>query len=76
MTDPVAEASKLALALEPEDRARLAETLLASLRGDVDPDIEAAWDEEIRRRVAEIDAGTAEMVSGEEAFARARRALR
>ena len=29
-------------------------------------DIEAAWSEEIKRRVAEIDAGTIELISWEE----------
>lgn len=31
-----------------------------------DPDVEAAWSEEIRRRLAEIDAGTVELIPWEE----------
>lgn len=47
-----------ALRLEPEARAELASELLASLDGPADPDAEAAWDAEIERRVAAIEAGT------------------
>lgn len=47
-----------ALRLEPDARAEVAAELLASLDGPVDPDAEAAWDAEIDRRVAAIDAGT------------------
>jgi putative addiction module component (TIGR02574 family) len=69
MSDPVEELSRKARALPPEDRARLAEELLASLQQDRDPDIEAAWDEEIRRRIAEIENGTATLVPAEQVFA-------
>ena len=47
-----------ALRLEPEARAELAAELLASLDGPVDPDAEVAWDIEIERRIAAIEAGT------------------
>jgi putative addiction module component (TIGR02574 family) len=75
MTDTVAELSQRARALEPEDRARLAEELLASLDAGMDPEVAAAWDEEIRRRIAEIENGTAKLIPADEVFARARRAL-
>jgi putative addiction module component (TIGR02574 family) len=47
-----------ALRLEPDSRAELAAELLASLDGPVEPDAEAAWDTEIERRIAAIEAGT------------------
>ena len=47
-----------ALRLEPDSRAELAAELLASLDGPADPDAEAAWDTEIERRIAAIEAGT------------------
>ena len=47
-----------ALRLEPDTRAELAAELLASLDGPQDPDAETAWDAEIERRVAAIEAGT------------------
>ena len=47
-----------ALRLEPESRADVAAELLASLDGPAEADAEAAWDAEIERRIAAIDAGT------------------
>ena len=47
-----------ALRLEPDSRAELAAEILASLDGPAEPDAEAAWDAEIERRVAAIEAGT------------------
>ena len=47
-----------ALRLDDEARAELAAELLASLDGPADPDAERAWDAEIERRIAAIEAGT------------------
>jgi putative addiction module component (TIGR02574 family) len=63
-----------ALLLPPEERARLAERLIASL--DRDPEVAAAWDEEIRRRIAELDAGRLESLPAEEVLKEARARLR
>jgi hypothetical protein len=41
------------------ERAELAYFLIHSLDEGEDPDAEAAWDEELNRRGAEIDEGTA-----------------
>lgn len=52
------EASRLlqgALQLSPEDRARVAAELLASL-DEREEDVRAAWAAEIKRRLAEADA--------------------
>jgi putative addiction module component (TIGR02574 family) len=46
-----------ALRLQPDARAELAAELLASLDGPADTGAEAAWDAEIDRRVAAIEAG-------------------
>jgi hypothetical protein len=59
-----------ALGLPSEDRAAIAGALLRSLdvESDEDPDAVAdAWAEEIRRRVAALDSGEAELLSPEEA---------
>lgn len=69
MTTLVEELSQRARALSPEDRARLAEELLASLDQGPDPESEAAWEEEIGRRVDEITSGRAKLISAEEVFA-------
>ena len=74
MSDPISDLSARAKELPPEARARLAEELLASL----DPrlsDVEAAWSDEIRRRIDEVERGTVELVGGTDAFAQVRSAL-
>ena len=53
-----------ALLLPPEERARLAELLLASL--DIDPEIEAEWAVEVEKRLADWDAGLLEAVPWDE----------
>ena len=50
-----------ALRLDVKSRAGLAAELLASLEGPADPNAEAAWLAEIQRRVAALEAGTAEL---------------
>jgi putative addiction module component (TIGR02574 family) len=52
-----------ALSLPEAERAELAHTLVKSLDGPADPDTGHAWDQEIARRLAEIDAGTATLIS-------------
>ncbi len=75
MSDLVDELSRKARALPPGDRVRLAEELLATVQ-EVDAEVELAWDEEIRRRIAEIDSGTAKLIPAEEVFAEVRRLLK
>ena len=62
-----------AQALSAEERARLAEVLLESLREPPLPEIEAAWDREIAERVAAYDRGEATVYAAEDVFAEARR---
>jgi len=59
MADP-ARVLEDALTLSTDDRARIAHELLHSLEPE-DADAAAAWSKEIRRRVDEIEAGTAEL---------------
>jgi len=49
-----------ALALSADERARIAQKLIHSLEA-ADADAVAAWRDEVRRRVDEIQAGTAEL---------------
>ena len=72
----VEELSARARTLPSKDRARLAEELLDSLQGDYDAEADTAWDLEIERRVAEIEAGTVKLVSAEDVHAEARRLIR
>ena len=64
--------------LPAEPRAKLALELIRSLDGERDVDAAEAWDEEIERRAAEVEAGTAETMTFDEyrSHIRARRAAR
>ena len=63
-----------AMKLTAEERARLADRLIASLSEDAQ--IQEAWAVEVERRIAEIEAGRAPVVPAAEAIARARDALK
>jgi putative addiction module component (TIGR02574 family) len=63
-----------AMKLTPDERADLADWLWVSATPRVE--VEAAWDAEISRRVAEIDAGTAKLIPSEEVMARIEEKLR
>jgi putative addiction module component (TIGR02574 family) len=52
--------------LPERDRATLAGLLIESLEADPDPDVEAAWSDEIKRRVADIESGNVETIPWEE----------
>ena len=62
-----------ALQLAPRERAELVEALTASLDGH---DLGEDWENEIRLRVSDVDAGRVKSVPGEEAFARIEQRLR
>ena len=68
MTPDVSDLLKKALALPAEARAALAGSLLESLDDDPpEAGVEAAWDEEIKRRIEEIDSGKVKPIPWEEA---------
>ena len=59
------EATKLlneALKLPAEARPALAGSLIESLEDTVDEDVEAAWAEELRRRIEDLDSGKAKTI--------------
>ena len=63
-----------ALKLTAEERARLADRLIASLVED--DEIEAAWAAEVERRIEEVESGRAQLVPAAKAIARARSAIK
>lgn len=67
-----------AMKLPPRERSQLAETLWDSISNDEAsaalPQLSEAWKQELARRSAEIDAGTARYVTYEQMIERARRA--
>jgi putative addiction module component (TIGR02574 family) len=72
MTTQAKELTKQALALTPEERVELAETLLTSVDGFATPEIEAAWLKEVERRVEEIEMGQATLIPAEEVHRKVR----
>ena len=70
------ELTQQARSLPPQDRARMAQDLLASLDEASDRSSEEAWDAEIRRRLDEIEVGTARLIPAAEVFAEVRRMLK
>lgn len=51
-----------ALALSPEDRLQLLDTLAESLRSEPDPEIDAAWGREAHHRLEQVRRGEAGLV--------------
>lgn len=67
MTRDAANLLKKALALPVTERAELAGSLIESLDHPEDKAVEAAWEKEVARRMAQIDFGEVEPVSLEQA---------
>ena len=65
MSPEVSDLLKRALALPVEERTALANTLLDSLEI-ADESVEAAWDEEVARRLRDLQAGKAVTVPWEQ----------
>ena len=57
MTENAERVKQEVLQLPEADRAELARFLIESLDDSEDPDVEAAWDAELRRRVERIEQG-------------------
>ena len=56
-----------ALQLPDKERADLAASLIESLDQPFDSDVQAAWAEEIRRRIADLDSGAVKAIPWDEA---------
>jgi len=66
MTQEAAAILKQALALPPDERADLAESLILSLEHADAAALEAAWAKEIAKRIEDLDAGRVQPISEEE----------
>jgi hypothetical protein len=62
-----------ALSLPSDARMSLVEKLLASLNLPTHAEIDLLWAEEAERRISQIDQSNAELISGDEVFAKIRR---
>jgi putative addiction module component (TIGR02574 family) len=66
MTNEAQELLQKVLALPEKERAELAGNLIASLDATVDQDVDAAWQQEVVRRLHDIQSGKVKTVSWEE----------
>ncbi len=66
MTQEARELLQKALALPDNERAELAGNLISSLDATVDPDVDAAWQQEVVRRLHEVQSGQVGTISWEE----------
>lgn len=69
----LSELEREARLLSPQDRSRLVELILESLRSTEVDEIETAWEEEIADRLAAYERGEMQSFAAEEVFAEARR---
>jgi putative addiction module component (TIGR02574 family) len=72
MTQAVARILEEAEQLSAPERAELADRIVESLAHNIPPDIAAAQVAEVRRRIAEVEAGEVSLIPGDEALARVR----
>ena len=72
MTQEAAELLKKALALPVEERADLASTLIDSLDAIIDENVEAAWQDEIRRRIEDVRSGKVSSIPWDDVREKAR----
>ncbi|HUV69234.1 MAG TPA: addiction module protein [Terracidiphilus sp.] len=75
MTAVLKEIEDQALSLPPKERGELIHRLIVSLEGEPEDSPEAiakAWDEEIARRVADMEAGRTEWIPADEVMAQLR----
>ena len=59
--------------LQPQQVAELMDRLTLNLHHAIEPEIENAWKQEVRRRVAELESGEVKAIPGEEVSERIRR---
>lgn len=76
MSETLADLKKRAAQLPDTARADLALSLIESLDGPADPEVEDAWRVEIERRIGQIDRGEVQLIPGDEVMAQLRRRLR
>jgi putative addiction module component (TIGR02574 family) len=76
MTTAAKELVEAALKLEPQTRAEVAEDILESLESSSYGELSPAWEEEIERRVREIEEGRVQMIPAEQVFTEIEASLR
>jgi putative addiction module component (TIGR02574 family) len=62
MTSEVSKLLERALSLSVEEQEALADSLISNLGGKVDEGVQAAWDAEIAKRIADLDSVRAKTI--------------
>src|SRR6266700_2201406 len=62
ITPEVSKLLEKALSLSVEEQEALEESLISNLGGQVDEGVLAAWDDEIKKRITDLDSGKAKTV--------------
>jgi len=75
MESPAEHLLQSALSLPPSDRADIAASLIQSLDETVDADADAAWAEEIKRRIEAIDNGQVTLIPWDQVIREMRQRL-
>ncbi len=70
MTPEVSKLLERPLSLSLEEQEALADSLISNLGGKLDKDLQAAWETEIGKRIADVDSGKAKTISWTEVRAR------
>jgi putative addiction module component (TIGR02574 family) len=73
MTQAVAHILEEAEQLSPAERAELTDRLVENIANEISPDIAQAQMTEVRRRIAQVEAGGVALIPGDEALAHVRR---
>lgn len=73
MSSLLDELSKKAKELALEERAQLAQELLESVDQEADPEVRAAWENEIASRIAKYERGETKLIPAADVFEAARR---
>jgi len=75
MITDLKEIENSALNLNKKDKARLADKLLQSIHGKIDPDIEQAWIDEVQKRKETLKSGKASLHSSDDVLKEARKRI-
>jgi hypothetical protein len=76
MITDLKEIEKSALSLNKKDKVRLADKLLQSIHGKIDPEIEQSWIDEVQKRKESLKSGDASLHSASKVLDEARKRLK
>ena len=76
MSAAAKEILEAALKLDPKARAEVAQEIIESLENSNYGELSPAWEEELDRRVQEIEEGRVQLIPGEQVFAEIEASLR